>query len=478
MLKRLTALAVVLAVVGTGLYGQGAKPGGIARMISMGGAQVGKNLVYNPFIWSDPSWMLTNPAYASMYQDYAWTNVAGGTVNNITTANNGYGNQFSGINFGFGKEWTFGAVLSYDPSATNLLYQPNGINNGMLNTFINQVFPTRNDDVGNPAGSTSNMGPIEVFQALGSYHMGTFDLGLAVLYGWTSADNKATTTAGGTTEGDIGAHVFGLTGGILFDLGGGNMLDGSVAFRTDKATDKIIFPSQSATPGTSEFDASGTEFQLAARLKMKASNKVNFIPYAGFATVSAEPKENSVPTGRTATTASEKFSTTNFALGVGGEYHTAGYYLAGGLSYAMVEAKVETSPGGANAVTQTQTISTTGFPVFNLGSEWWFTDWLAGRMGYYRAFANTNNKTENAGFVTGTTNETDLFGGSSAVAIGGYGNGADPSLVTLGLGLKFSGFALDATVSEEALRRGLGIIGGGTDNLNTFGYVTISYNFE
>ena len=480
MLKRLTAVAVVLAVVGSGLYGQAAKPGGVARMISLGGTLAGRNVVYNPFVWSDPAWSLTNPAYTTAYRDYAWTNVGGGTLNGLTTIDNGYGNQYSGVNFGFGKDWTFGAVLSYDPSATNFLYQPIAtvpapFNTGLLNAFINATFPGR---PGNPAGSTNTMGPIEVFQAVAGYHMGSLDLGLALLYGWTSRDNKSTTPApGGTTEGDNSAHTFGLTGGLLLDLGGGNALDGSLAFRSDKATDKLIIPGTGAGTGTSEFNATATELQIAARLRLKMSNKVNFVPYAAFATISAEPKENSVFSGATTTTASLKLTNTNLAIGAGAEYHTATFYLAGGLTYAMLKAKAEQNSGAPANAAQTNTITTTGFPVFNLGSEWWFTDWLAGRMGYYRAFANTNNKTE---FPTGspvTTTETDNFGGSSVVAIGGYGAGADPSLVTLGLGLKFGAFALDATFSEEALRRGLGLVGA-QDNINTFGYVTISYNFE
>lgn len=53
----------------------------------------------------------------------------------------------------------------------------------------------------------------------------------------------------------------------------------------------------------------------------------------------------------------------------------------------------------------------------------------------------------------------------------------DGSLVTLGLGFRFGSFSLDATVSEEALRRGFGLVGA-QDNINTFGYITTSYNFE
>jgi hypothetical protein len=73
--------------------------------------------------------------------------------------------------------------------------------------------------------------------------------------------------------------------------------------------------------------------------------------------------------------------------------------------------------------------------------------------------------------------EGNLFQPSSIVGSSGYGPIPDNSLITLGLGVKFEGFALDATVSEEALRRGLGLLGSG-DNINTFGYITLSYSFE
>ncbi len=484
MLRRLTALAIVLAFVGGSMYGQGAHPGGTARMLSMGGAPTGANAVFNPFIFSDPSWQQVNPAWATMYKDYAWSNVAGGTLQNASFGDNGYGNQYSGVNFGFGKEWTFGAVLSYDPSAVRVLYQPNILpapyNNGLLQTFINQYGGAR--PVGNFA-STNQLGRVEVFEALAAYHMGSMDLGFGLLYGWTGRDAKTTTTTpvAGTFEGDLSAHVFGLRGGILLDLGGGSAVDGSVALRMDKADDKEIIPGSGAGTGTSEYSASATEIQLALRAKLKASNKVNFVPYGAFVTASSTPKEDAIVTGATGTRGSLKFSATNLVLGAGGEYHTSSFYLAGGLSFATLSQKAENNTGAAGALTWTTTQTLRGFPVFNLGAEWWFTDWLAGRWGYYRAFVNTNVKDENdPGFPAGqTTTETDVFGGNSFVTISGYGvgDGADPSLVTLGVGLKFGSFALDATVSETALRKGLGLIGQ-NDNINTFGYITLSYSFE
>ncbi len=43
--------------------------------------------------------------------------------------------------------------------------------------------------------------------------------------------------------------------------------------------------------------------------------------------------------------------------------------------------------------------------------------------------------------------------------------------------LRFGNFGLDASIYEEVLRRGLGLLGS-ADNINTFGLVNLSYNFE
>ena len=95
-------------------------------------------------------------------------------------------------------------------------------------------------------------------------------------------------------------------------------------------------------------------------------------------------------------------------------------------------------------------------------------------MGYYRTFQSVGSKTERP--AGGSTTTTDTWAGNSTVLLGSY-TGTDNSLITLGLGLRFGNFALDGTVSDEAIRRGLGLIGA-QDNINTFGYVTASYCFD
>lgn len=464
MMKRLATIAVVIAIVGSNVFAQ-AKNGGIARHVAMGGSNVGTNLVLNPFIMEDPAFIFVNPAYQAMYKDYAWMNIAGGALNNLAatpgTPDNGYGHQNAGIAFAVNNEWTLGMVLSYDPSAAGQVASLlSGVTVPGVGTIPGFIPGTR------PGGAQTIPGIANVWELVGAYDAGEADFGFGFMYGSSNNETK-TSAAGNSTESEASSSLMGFRAGVNYDLGSGNSFDASAALRLDKATDDR--KSNTGTGG--EYSASGTEILVNARAKFKVSNKFNFVPYVSFNNLSAEPKEDAFATGTTAIGFSEKVSAMAIAAGVGGEFKTSTFYLAGGVSMQYGKAKLEVSPTGGT--TTTNEVKYTALPVFNVGGEWWFVDWLAGRAGYYRALASVKNSTEN-----GTnTSETTTTLAHSFLAIGALGPGNYDGLVTLGLGLRFGGFALDGTVSEEALRRGLGLIGS-QDNINTFGYLTASYNFE
>ena len=461
MARRLLILSLLVVLVVSLGFSQ-AKNGGIARMIALGGANPANNFVVNPFIYDDPTWTLLNPAYISQYKDYAWMNVAGGRVNNAVP-DAGLGQQFSGVNFGFGKELTVGAILSYDPSSFSNL-------RGVLNNFIGTV----GKRAPNPVGLAAP-GPLEVFEVVGALKVGTMDLGLGITYGWTNSDfTNGDTAAGAVTDASLPGHLLGIRGGLFLDLGGGSSVNGSVAFRTASASDKVTIKGSANGQGESNYSAGATELQIAAAARLKVSNKFSFVPYGAFVSVSIDPKEDNVVKGDSTTKRENTITTTAFVVGAGGELRMPSFLLAGGVSLVSSSTKAEPKDAAGKALTKSTT-SLWAFPVFNLGMEWWFTDWLAGRAGYYRSFSSNGSKTEPpAG--GGFTVERNVFAGTSffPFALSSY---SSDGLVTLGLGLKFKGFALDGTVSEEALRRGLGLIGA-ADNINTFGYVTISYCFE
>ena len=458
MVQRVAVLLLVLAVVSTEVPAQ-AHPGGLARQLSMGGSLFGSNLVLNPYVFEDPVYIFVNPAYQANYPQYAYLNVAGGRVSGFSPADNTFGNQFVGVSFAPFRGFTLGAILSRDPSATSQVAS-------QMSSFIGVA-----QGPGRPQAVAP---PIDVFEVLGTFDLGILDLGVAVTTGWSSRTSMTEGPPQASSNNEVTANMFGARAGILANLGGGSIVDAGAEFRLDKTSDNITGTNVAgAESNNGEYSASATELGVWARLKLHASKNVNFIPFGAFRSVSGEPKQDAPPTGGTEYQGSSTFSGQSFALGVGGEYTSSTIYLAGGVSWQSAKQTTETTPPPPGGTTTSST-TTSGIPVFHFGGEWWFLEWFGARAGYYRAFSTTTNRTEPPS--GGVTTENSVFGGTSLVPIGSYAQ-ADNSLITLGLGLQFGGFALDAMVSEDALRRGLGLIGS-SDNLNTFGYITMSYGFE
>ena len=87
-------------------------------------------------------------------------------------------------------------------------------------------------------------------------------------------------------------------------------------------------------------------------------------------------------------------------------------------------------------------------------------DWLYGRIGYIAITGKATNETTTPGSTTEVSEFVASFFGPSQ-------RGA-----TLGVGFRFGGFSLDATINEDVLRQGFNIVGGGEP---TFVLVTTSY---
>ncbi|HEY6193155.1 MAG TPA: hypothetical protein VI215_12600 [Bacteroidota bacterium] len=461
-MKRFTLVAFLLVAGIVSLFGQ-AKPGGIARELAMGGSNAGTMLVLNPFIMDDPSLMLVNPAYQASYRDYAWANVAGGALTGLSSGggpigDDGYGHQFAGVAFGLNDQWSVGAILSYDPSAANL-----------NNTLIagGGLFPAFTQA---PRTAQSIPAIANVWEASAAYRASSIDFGVGFMYGWSNSDNNFNTSTPTSGTREASSSMWGVRGGVNANLGGGSSLDASVAYRNDKATDnRTSSPVVAANSGN--YSSSASEFQANLRFKLNVSSKFNFVPYGTLVSISAEPKEDVPPSTVSGTQISEKATVLAYALGAGGEYRTSSFYFAGGVSWQSLRLKGEyNAPLPTGSITNT--ITYTAIPVLNLGGEWWFTDWLAGRAGYFRSIGKINTKSES----TGGTSESNFSAPNSFVSIGGINPGNYDGMVTMGLGFKFGGACIDATVSEEALRRGLGLIGA-SDNINSFGYLTASFAF-
>lgn len=480
MARFIYAIALTSLLVCATAFAQNAKVGGEARQLAMGGSNylVANGAVLNPYLTDDPAYLLLNPAYEMHYANYVWWNVGGGTLTGASTSNNGYGNQNVGVSFSLSNNLAVGAILGYDPTQIGMVSKllSGGTLSGVypssftFGSFISDRTAQTIPDVKN------------VVEVLAALRAGSLDLGFGFMYGHSNSDyTESSVTTGSTaysSDGEASARMFGLRGGLVLDMGSGSSLSADAAVRFHSVTDNETVTSASH----GEYSASGTEIQVDARLKYHVSNRFTFVPYAGFFNLSAEPKQDKPYTGGTATTLSKKLSSTGLAIGVGGEYKLSNFTLAGGLSYMLLTVKLDsnvTTTTWHSSATMTRTY--TSLPTINLGAEWWLTDWLAARGGYCRMMGNAKLKEEGS-YSTGTStssgsSESNDVTPVSTVLLGGINSSTWDGVVTLGLGLRFNAFALDATVSDEALRRGLGLVGG-SDNINTFGYVTLSYNFE
>ena len=478
MPRRWITIGLLIFCAGAIAFSQGAKIGGEARQLAMGGSSAALGIAANPFITQDPVFILVNPAYIMNYGNYAWWNIGGGMLNNLSTGDNGYGQQNVGLSFNVTRDLVVGGTFSYDPSAVNTVAAmlKGGTALGPLPFAFPGFIPGTEARGGGITGAQTIPGVQNVWEALAALRVGPMNLGFGFMYG--SSNSDASSSSPGTSfSREASAHMFGVRGGLLMDLGAGSVFDAHVAFRSDNATDNVKFNPVVPTNG-GEYSASGTELELGARLRLRLSNKFNFVPYAAFTTVSGEPKQDAPRNTIAALTSSQKFTATALAIGAGGEYKISNFYLAGGVSYQMLKGKLELSettpaPGGST----TSTLTYTSVPTFNLGAEWWLTDWLAARAGYFRMLGSINSKTESSAGTSSSSSESNLTTPLSLVVVGGIGPASWDGVVTLGMGFRFGSFSLDATVSDEALRRGLGLLGS-ADNINTFGYMTASYNFE
>ncbi|MDP2364426.1 MAG: hypothetical protein Q8M94_11745 [Ignavibacteria bacterium] len=368
----------------------------------------------NPFI-VDPDNIKTNPAYASVYSNFLWGDI-GSAVGNPAS---GFG-QFAGFNYSVSKEFTLGLLLTRDDFSSRSIgtLDPGGL----VNTINTQV-------------STANIIPLNNnFELLSSYRFGNYVLGLGLSYASTTNDYTPATGTGDKNS----ASQLGINLGFMGDL------SSTFKFDIDFA---ITMPSATYEPGTGDkVKASNTFMAANARGFLKLSSKFSLVPTFGFYNGSGK-----VDVGAQSV---DLPSMMGLGAGVGLNYQTGNLIISGGPSFVY---ESETIASVANVSPELKD-SRLIFPAWNFGAEWYFTEWLIGRAGYVASTFSETNQT----FATSTTvNENNRTG---------FGRGD----VRLGVGFRFGGFTLDATVNDDILRQGFNNIGGAGP---TFAYLSASYAF-
>ncbi len=371
----------------------------------------------NPYI-IDPEFIKLNPAWASDYYKFLWGDIG---TNAGTTFGDQSSGQVAGLNVRLNSRFTLGALVT-----VNTANQFASISTLDPNNLVQRI----NNSIGLSGVVSLNNN----FEALASYRYGSSTFGLGIAYAATQheVDNVGFNARTGN------ASQFGINAGLLTRLTDNIMIDAGAS---------LIFPSVSFQPSTGlATKFSQTIILINARSFINVSRRLTFVPLINLqsASGSAEVRGQN----------GDLESIFNLGLGVGANYRLDDFLLAGGIG---INFNSKTYPSVLNVSPQ-YTNSSVEFPAWNLGAEWIATKWLVARLGYMASTFNTTTEAP----VSLTQNNKEII------------TSYTPGTVTLGIGLRFGDFSLDATINSDVIRQGLNMIGGGGP---TFAYISTSYAF-
>ena len=370
----------------------------------------------NPYV-IDPEFIKVNPAWASEYDNFIWMDI-GSKSASAAGASDG---QFAGVNVRLNDRWTLGGIVTVKNS------------NPIMSISVLDPFSIVNQ-INNIIGSNKVVELNNNFEALASYKFDRITLGLGAAYSYSQ--NNLNYASSSSVKAN--ASQFGLNAGALIKLKRNLLLDVGAS---------LILPGASYKPGSGfQTKLSQTIFLVNARAFINLSERLAIVPILKLETVSGSVELNG--------TSGDLQSTSDIMVGAGTNYRVHRFLLAGGVYFNYNKVTVPQVPGVSPQLIQ----SRIDFPVWNLGAEWRATRWLIARIGYQ---AGTSSNDYELSASPSSKNESIY---TSYV----------PGAVTLGLGLRFGRFGLDATMNSDVLRQGLNNIGGGTP---TFAYISSSYAF-
>ena len=418
MCKRFGSILLFLSLSLTLMHGQVltdySKTGGFARVKAMGN---------NPFV-NDPTDLIVNPAWGSDYTNILFGDLGQTIANNFEAGGIG---QYLAVNFKLTNNFTMGASLSrrdFQSALSIASLDPFGIVN----------------ETNNALGTSALVGLDNNWMIMSSYNFAGHILGFGISYASTSAETKPAN--GGGIKAD--ASQLGLNIGYLGKLSPSLRLDLSAV---------LLFPGTTfENPQSSETKFSQSVLSINVRGFYKTNTKFTIVPFANLLKTSGSADLGDA----NGVTITDLLAVLSINFGAGVQYKTENFLFSGGPSFGITEEVTPSVAGVAPELSKT----TTSFPIWNVGAEWLMIDWLIGRIGYHGRTNKVSNET-----VASATNSNETIFTSFDPSIGG---------ITLGIGFRFSGFSLDATVNEDIIRQGFNNLGGGGA---TFAYVSAGYEF-
>lgn len=405
--KLLSVVLFAVMLLTSVSYGQSI-PSGTGRYEALG---------YNPFIKDASIDINRNPAWTTVYRNYAFGDIGRSEVG---TDQYQLSEQFGAANFGVSKEISLGIVANkFEDNWSDFTNYGN-------NTY----------------GIQRPVVPLKF--TFGWQASPKFALGVAPYFaGWSSEYDSTNLTQ------KWSSNVLGGTVGVLSKLEGG-WIEGAVDVKTHKYKyDRTI-------GGTNTLDENegGLSMDVYTRAFFTVSKPlgISLVPYLNFAMFNWNPLPQALAGSSNPTM---KHMTFMGGLGINMPVLDNGL-LAGGLSFGYRSFEYNQTLPGAYKQTQTEFV----LPKINMGIEWPFTDWLTGRLGYQRSVSST--KLEQVNTTTTWTSK-----GTSV---------SDPTqTITAGLGFHFNRFSIDGSIGERMFKNGINLVSGKQNDM--FGMISASYYF-
>lgn len=417
MLRKLTFTGILSLLSFNLLFAQYGKDvdrtGGYARVLSMGSS---------PYI-TDPYFISNNPAWSAKFSNFVYGDIGSSNGDDFGAGGDG---QFLAANFKVNNNLTLGGYLVRNDY--------NGMGIARLDPFdiVDQI-----NSLGG-ALPVINLDNNLVF--MGVFTAGNHNFGLGLSYASTNSENNL---ANGNQFSSTASQI-GVQAGYVGLIGRNLSLDASL---------NMIFPSSTKeAPNVNDTEFSQTVIDLNARMFINFSPKVALVPIFGLLSSSGTAQIGDV--GGVTTTDLTSYTVLRF--GVGFVYTLEEFLFSGGLLFDNVSTSDPEIPG----VSPNLESSVFSFPVWNLGAEWYLIEWFVARIGYHVRTSQISTESQ-----ASITEKNESIRTSFSPSEGGF---------TMGLGFRFGGFSLDASVNEDVLRQGLNNIGGGGA---TFSYISASYAF-
>ena len=336
MLKKLLAV-MFLFVMAAGVFSQSI-PSGTGRYAALGNS---------PFILDASSDIFSNPAWNTMYRNYAFGDLTPMSGNDF--------NGNAGVTFAIGKKWNLGMIINKRQDSWSLFYI----------------------DVISPRNS-----PIVPFMGLIGYTASkNFQIALAP---YVSMGNNEFTDTTGALSRKYSSRSIGANLGFIYTLKKG-WVEGAFRFRMNK------FENDSSMSGGSQLDENDGGIELGAGFRgwiyPSKSSKIAVVPFLGFFSYSFQPK-STITVGTTSTAVTGlNYSWLNINAGVGLNWPIMDdIQIAGGVGLAYNTYKADT---GSYEFKSTEFVA----PAFNMAMETRITDWITARLGFNKSI--TMGKYEN-----------------------------------------------------------------------------------